>query len=60
MTMSNAAGGQNLRSREPDRERSGIATRDHTEDNFGMYILLAGFCQRHLSVFVTTTVGYDC
>ena len=48
-----AAGGQDLRSTEPGREQAGIATRDQPGDNFGWYMLLAGFWQRHLSVFVT-------
>ena len=51
--MSKAAGGQNLLSTEPNREQAGIATREQPGDNFGIYMLLAGFCQRNFSVFVT-------
>ena len=46
MTMSKAAGGQNLLSPEPNREQVGIATRDQPGDNFSIYMLLAGFVSR--------------
>ena len=41
--MSKADGAQNLLSTEPNREQSGIATRDQPEEKFGIYMLLAGF-----------------